>query len=93
MLLIIFNYDIVYASRKLKILQFANDTTIFIQGQNINEIIYTLNDELIKVTDWIKNNKLMLNITKTFCILLSGKNIHLQDMNIKIDNNLLSKEG
>ena len=47
-----------------KICLYADDTAIFVRSQNVNEINRILNDELAKVSDWLNNNKLTLNVKK-----------------------------
>ena len=44
---------------------FADDTDLFICGDNIDEIVKCLNLELIEISSWLKVNKLSLNIKKT----------------------------
>ena len=47
-----------------KICLYTIDTAIFVRNQNVNEINRILNDELAKVSDWLNNNKLTLNVKK-----------------------------
>ena len=42
-----------------------------ISGQNIDEMVETLNQELKKVTQWLAINKLTLNIFKTQYMIFS----------------------
>ena len=44
---------------------FADDTNSFISDSNIENIFETMNEELRKVANWFKANKLSLNIFKT----------------------------
>ena len=55
-----------------KICLYADDTAIFVRSQNVNAINRILNDELAKVSDWLNNNKLTLNVKKKLCY--SGAN-------------------
>ena len=57
--------DIVRCSDKLKFLLYADDTTIFTQGRNVHELEHILNCELVNLSNWIKSNKLTLNISNT----------------------------
>ena len=43
---------------------FADDTTILIEGTQVNSMITSLNSELAKLTDWLKANKLSINVSK-----------------------------
>lgn len=58
-------------SCNLNILSFADDTTIYKSGSNINELINCINTELTKVYDWLCSNKLSLNINKTKFMIFS----------------------
>ena len=51
-------------SGKLFTLLFADDTTILIEGTQINSMITSLNSELAKLTD-SGANKLSINVSKT----------------------------
>ena len=44
---------------------FADDTHLFISDSNIGNLFETMNEELRKVANWFKANKLSLNISKT----------------------------
>ena len=44
---------------------FPDDTNLFISDSNIENIFGTINEELRKVANWFKANKLSLNISKT----------------------------
>ena len=43
----------------------ADDTNLFISDSNIGNLFETMNEELRKVANWFKANKLSLNISKT----------------------------
>ena len=45
-------------------IMFADDTNIFIQGKDHNEMELKLTNEIAKLTNWLKANKLSLNIKK-----------------------------
>ena len=53
------------------ILSFADDTTVYLAGPNINELVQTVNRELNLLYKWLCANKLSLNIEKTKQILFS----------------------
>ena len=44
---------------------FADDTNLFISDSNIKNLFETMNEELRKVANWFKANKLSLSISKT----------------------------
>ena len=73
---------------------YADDTAIFVRSQNVNEINRILNDELAKVSDWLNNNKLTLNVKKTK-VMLFGSKIKLSRNNdildVKIKNSCVEQ--
>lgn len=90
-LFLIYVNDLVNVSSKLKFLLFADDTTVYIRGHDIFEMVNTLNSELIKISDWLTSNKLTLNVSKTFFMVSSFTNLNDVNFNIKLKNNVLSK--
>ena len=44
---------------------FADETKLFLSHQNINTLFKIFNEEIKKIGDWFKVNKLSLNIKKT----------------------------
>ena len=52
---------------------FANDTNLFLSYQNINTHFKIFNEELKKIRDWFKANKLSLNKKKTNYTLFHKK--------------------
>ena len=43
---------------------FVDDTNVFVQGKNINEMLNIMNGELRNLTEWMCINKLSLNVKK-----------------------------
>ena len=52
---------------------FADDTNIFFDGKNIDELVQCMNCELNKVVIWLAANKLSLNIKKTHFMIFRSK--------------------
>ena len=44
---------------------FADDTNVFLTGNNIDQMIEIMNGELNNVFLWLNSNKLSLNVKKT----------------------------
>jgi hypothetical protein len=68
-LFLLYINDMYNTSTLLKIILFADDTTLTLSHKNINELFRIMNLELIKITEWMNANKLSINVTKTFYIL------------------------
>jgi len=56
-----------------KICLYADDTAIFVKSHSVQEINLILNNELMKVSDWMHRNKLTLNVKKTKGMLFASK--------------------
>ena len=75
---------------------FADDTNLFLSHQNINTLFKIFNEELKKIGDWFKANKLSLNNKKTKYTLFH-KNSSKDDLPLKLpplkiaDNNIERK--
>ena len=66
--------DIVKSSPKLEFLLFADDTSIFLSHRDPKELRKILNIELCHVSDWLKSNKLSLNVAKSNFLHFRNKN-------------------
>ena len=91
-LFLLYVNDITRCTDKLDFLLFADDTTIYIQGQDLDLLEDTLNHELKHVSKWIKCNKLTLNISKTHYMLSSSLLSQPSTVSVFIDNILLHQE-
>ena len=65
LLFILYINDMDNVSKKIFPILFADDTTVLIEGNNLDVIIVSLNSELDRINTWLKSNKLSLNVTKT----------------------------
>ena len=65
--LLFLNYinNIHKSSEILKFYLFANGTSIFYSHNDLRNVEMTLNNELIKVSEWLIANKLTLNVSKS----------------------------
>ena len=58
---------------------FADDTNMFSTGKTLNNIISTMNEEIVKVVEWLNINRLSLNTNKThYIISVPGKELTVQ---------------
>ena len=68
----------------------ADDTSVFIEGTNLENISEILNTELEKVNMWLKANKLTINTKKTHYIMFYRTQIkHNTNIKILINNNIV----
>ena len=62
LLFLLYINDMQRASHKLKFINFADDTTVYMQGLNMEIIYINLATELKRVGQWLQVNRLSLNI-------------------------------
>ena len=53
---------------------FADNANLFCEGKKLSTLIANINAELIKVHQWLRANKLSLNIEKSMLHFIQGKN-------------------
>ena len=64
---------------------FADDTTLGYHCNNFQELQNILEQEVYKVTKWLAAKKIILNVTKTYCMLFTFKR-NVPGLSIKINN-------
>jgi len=84
LLFILYINDIVHVSSKMKPILFADDTNLLLHNENL---VSTANVEVQKISDWLKVNKLSLNIKKThFVVFHNRQKLIPEKLILKIDN-------
>ena len=68
----IFINDITSVTEHTKIVLYADDTSIFYSSKDIHQINLYLNHDLQKISNWLNDNKLQLNTTKSKSILIGS---------------------
>ena len=75
-------------SNQMRFVHFADDTTVFASYSDINNLHATVNRELVGVDNWLKTNRLSLNVIKTSYMIVSNpKNA----FDIKIRESIFTK--
>ena len=82
--------DLANVSENLFSILCADDTTVLIEGTNINTMIATLNCELAKLKDWLNANKLSINVSKSYYIVFHRSRRKINNGNILLDTTILS---
>jgi len=94
LLFLIYINDIKQSSDKLMFFLFADDTSTYISGNDLKVIETICNEELEKVSEWLRANKLSLNVSKSNMVLFRNHNRKLiSDIFIKIDNELINQKN
>lgn len=92
LLYLIYVNDIVNVSPNLFPILFADDTNIFLEGNNIDNVVDNMNLELNKLMDWTIANKLSLNVDKTNYMIFSMKGKRAKpNRNLYINNRQLKR--
>jgi hypothetical protein len=73
LLFLLYIDDMNKSSHHLNFVHFADDTTLFLEGDNLNSVYDNVNAELVKVDEWLRCNKLSLNVDKTSFMLFSNR--------------------
>ena len=89
LLLLIFINDIHISSSKVKFHLFAGDTCIFHSGKNLHTLENKLHGALKNISDWLKSNKLTLNVDESNLLLFHMNRIQKADLNIRLENEKL----
>ena len=85
LLFILYINDMCKSSSELSFVHFADDTTVFRRGCDLDELYTVVNRELTCVDTWLRANKLSLNINKTTYMIFSNKS-KVSDRKIFIRN-------
>ena len=91
LLFILYINDLADVSEKLFTILFADDTTILIEGTQVNSMITSLNSELAKLTDWLKANKLSINVSKTHYMVFHRSRRKQDKEDILLDNTIIKQ--
>ena len=68
---------------------FADDTNLFINGRNLEDLTQIANTELKEISNWFSANLLSLNVKKTNYILFGNKKP--PDISLLINNEKLMR--
>ena len=91
LLFILYINDLANVSENLFSILFADDTTVLIESTNINTMIAALNCELAKLTEWLKANKLSINVSKSHYMVFHRSSRKINKGNILLDTTILSQ--
>lgn len=65
LLFILYINDICQVVKHCVVKLFADDTSIYICGKNISQMVQQLNEDLNSIFNWLQHNKMKINISKT----------------------------
>ena len=91
---ILYANDIINTSTILNFVLFADDTTILYSHKDLANKIGMINNELQKVTDWFKANRLSINVDKTNFMIMGTPQKTFKfknDISVLLDGRCLSR--
>ena len=88
LLFLLYINDLAHVSSKLFALLFADDSNMFISGTDLSQMITTMNNEMVKIVDWLQVNKLSLNLKKTHYMVFRKKRSKIDIKQDIIINNI-----
>ena len=92
LLFLIYMNDFSCTSKMIKLLLYADDITMYVSGQDVNNLIFAVNNELVIINNWFISNRLSLNLNKSsFIIFHSSKKPVSFHSPLSINNSLLNR--
>ena len=82
LLFLLYINDLSTVSEACMSILFADDTNISFTGKNLQTMITVINEELVKVQEWLYCNKLSLNVLKTHYMIFTSRNKCMNDVPI-----------
>jgi hypothetical protein len=90
-LFLLYINDLGTFSTKLSTIMFADDSNLFTSGQDLTQMTNMINHEIPQLVNWLRANRLSLNIAKTNFMLFGGKkNTRPNDITISIEGKQLN---
>ena len=87
-LFLLYINDMYRSSNQVSFVHFADDTAIIASDSDINNVHATVNWELVGVDNWLKANRISLNISKTSYMIISKQKNTIE---IRIRDSMLIK--
>jgi len=93
LLFIIYTNDLPNCLNDAKVILFADDTTLYMSSNHIQQLYHTVNTELELLNDWFRSNKLSLNVGKTHYVIFKHKLAPIPvNVDIRIGDEVLTEQ-
>ena len=83
--------DMHRCSDKLKFLHFADDTTVYMSGNDLERLCVDVENELRKVNEWLNANRLSLNVDKTSFMLFTHSRVDRNSISNRLGNKIIKQ--
>ena len=70
---------------------FADDTTVFISGSDLERLCEEVSQELQKVDEWMRANRLSLNVEKTNFMLFTHSHVDRNAVVVRLGNKTITQ--
>ena len=91
LLFLIYINDLSKVCNYMMPLLFADDTNLFASGLDVNKVQQEVEIELNQISEWLKIDKLSLNIKETHFIVFTNKNVLKPVLQISIDGHKIDE--
>jgi len=81
-LFLLYINDMSRCSGLFKCVHFADDTTLLLDSHDPNQLVESVNRELLNVRNWLCANRLSLNIGKTSYMVVTDRDVRVPDVHI-----------
>ena len=85
--------DMYNACKQLQLIHYADDTTAFISGKNMSDLVNTINLELDCISQWLQSNRLTLNVKKSSYMIHGHSDISTSNICIRNENLVLVQQA
>ena len=92
LLFLIYINDLAHASEKIFSILFADDSNLFLSGKDPNQLISTMNIELVHIVKWLQVNKLSVNLKKTHFMIFRKRKVKINLKETIVINNVKISE-
>ena len=83
--------DMHRCSNKLAFIHFADDTTAFMSGSDLERLCEEVSQELQKVDEWMRANRLSLNVEKTNFMLFTHSHVDRNAVVVRLGNKTITQ--
>ena len=89
LLFIVYINDIPRCVKHCSANMYADDTVLYLDGPTVHNLIFYINQDLQCLSEWLEDNNLVLNVSKTKCVLFTSQRHKERDCILNL--NLLGK--
>ena len=73
LLFIVYINDLPRCIKHCCVNMYADDTVLYLAGPTVHNLIFSINQDLQCLSEWLENNNLVLNVSKTKCVLFTSQ--------------------